>query len=416
MTAFWIAAGLLLAGALLFVLPPLLSGRAREIVASHDAANVSIYRDQLAELEADLASGAIPPEQYEQSKREIEKRVLEEVGGGETSSAAQAPGRMPAILVGLAIPALAIGLYVMLGTPAGLDPKQAAAAAGQDASHSITPEQIAAMTETLAERLKQNPNDLEGWAMLARSYGVLQRYPEAAKAYAEAVRLQPNNAQLLADYADTLGMAQGRSLLGEPEKVIEQALRADPNNIKALALSGTVAFARKEYARAAAQWQKILPLLPPESDFARAIGASVAEATTLAGGKPPAAAPQAQTAQAAAAGGANVSGTVSLAPAIAGKVAPTDTVFVFARAAEGPRMPLAIVRKQVKDLPFRFSLDDSMAMAPNAKLSLFPQVVVGARVSKSGNATAQAGDFEGLSAPVQLGAKNLEVTIASEVR
>lgn len=250
--------------------------------------------------------------------------------------------------------------------------------------------------------------------MLARSYNALGRYDQAASAYAKAARQLPNDAQLLADYADTLAMAQGRRLQGEPEQLIARALKIDPNNIKALALAGSAAFDTKNYAKAVDYWERTLRLAPPDSDFARSVSASVAEARSLGtGGAPVAPSRDASTTAASKSG---VSGMVKLAPELAAKVAPTDTVFIFARAASGPRTPLAILRKQVQELPVTFSLDDSMAMAPDMSLSNFSQVVVGARISKSGNANSRPGDLEGFSAPIANSAAGISVVIDSVVR
>jgi len=264
------------------------------------------------------------------------------------------------------------------------------------------------MVERLAERLKTDSANVEGWMLLARSYGAFGRFKESADAYSNAVKLRPGDAQLLADYADALGMALGRRLEGEPEKLIARALEIDPRNLKALALAGTAAFERKNYQAAAGYWERMLPLVPPESDDARSIRGNVDEARSLEKGAPPVAA-------AAPKGGA-LRGEVKLAPAIAAQAAPTDTVFIFARAVQGSPMPLAVLRKQVRELPVQFSLDDSMAMAPGASLSGSPQVIVGARVSKSGSPAAQPGDLQGLSAPVANNASGVTVVIDTVVR
>jgi cytochrome c-type biogenesis protein CcmH len=368
----------------------------------------------LVELDADVAAGTISRDQFDQARREIEQRVLEDASGAPSAAAAAGHGKVAAVVVGIAIPVLSVAIYLALGSPQALDPKVAASRPAQEQGHEVTPEQIAAMVDSLAERMKANPENVEGWVMLARSYNAMQRFPEAAQAYAQAIQRVPDNAQLLADYADVLAMVQGRKLEGEPEKYIQRALQADPNNLKALLLAGTVAFDRQDFKQAAAHWEKAQGMVPPESDFARSIANSIAEARQKGGlAAAPAAAP---VAAAPAGAGASIAGTVRLAPGLAAKAAPTDTVFIFARAASGPRMPLAIVRKQVKDLPASFTLDDSMAMAPNMRLSNFPQVVVGARVSKAGSATPQPGDLEGASAPVAVGASGLTVTIESEVK
>lgn len=422
MIAFWIVAVLLTAGALLFVLTPLL--RKEAVAHPHalrDEVNLMVLRDQLHELDADMAAGTIDAAAYESSRRELEKRVAEDVQPG-TALAKTVPRKNAVgLLVGMSLPVVAVSLYFLLGNPSGLDPAQTAAP--KEAAHKVTEEQIQAMVTTLAQRLKDSPDDVQGWSMLARSYNALGRFGEAADAYARLVKLVPGNADMLADYADTLAMSLNKSLQGEPEKLIARALEADPKNIKALALSGSAAFERRDYQAAITRWKKILAIVPADSDLARSTNDSIGEAQTLAAGKPavaptPVAAapsptkPTAPSAPAAAA--AEVGGTVELDAALRKQVADTDTVFIFARAAQGPKFPLAVLRKQVKDLPTAFVLDDSMSMMPDAKLSSFPMVVVGARVSKSGSATPTPGDLEGLTEPVSPGAKNLKIRINTQ--
>lgn len=414
MTTFWIIGGLFVVAALLFVVPPLLARRGGGGV-SRSGINAAIYRDQLRELEADVRAGTLSAEHYEKARREIELRLLEDTSEADASVAdTSRRGRLTAVVVGLAVPLVAIGLYLVVGNPQGLTPERTAT--GDQAPHSLDLQQVQAMVEKLAARLQAQPDDAEGWVMLARSYNAMGRFQEAATAYANAVARLPANAQLLADYADTLAMAQGRRLAGEPENLIKRALQADPDNVKALALAGTVAFEKKDYVEAAAQWEKIMRLVPPESDIARSVSSSIAEARSLGKGAGVASSTlPAETGAPAAGGGARVSGVVRLAPTLASRAAPTDTVFIFARAPSGPRMPLAIVRKQVRELPVKFVLDDTMAMAPGMRLSDFPQVVIGARISKSANATPQAGDLEGRSGPVKVGSAGIAVVIDSIV-
>ena len=412
MTEFWIAAGLLVAAALLFLLPPLWRSHAPAARTDRDAGNADLYRGQLAELDRDLAAGSLSEEQHREAKLEIERRLLEDVGmpaAQMTSAAVRVPRWVP-LAVGAAIPVFAVSFYFWVGNPGALDP---AARPAPDAAHSVTPEQVAAMIERLAERLKQTPEDTEGWVMLARSFSVLGRFDESAKAYAHVTRLVPNDAGLLADYADALGMARGRRLEGEPYAIVERALKADPNHVKSLALAGSAEFELKRYAGAAAYWERIIPLVGADSEYGRSIQASIEDARSL--GKIPAGsvakAPAAPVAKAPAAADAAITGTVTLAPALASQVAPGDTLFVFARAAEGGRMPLAIVRASAGNLPYEFRLDDSHAMSPEARLSGQARVVVGARISKSGNATPQPGDLQGVSPPVAPGASGLVVVI-----
>ena len=403
MTAFLVIVGLLAAGALAFVVPPLLR-RGTGAGVSRDAINVAVYRDQLRELEADLRAGTLAQDQYDKAHREIEARLLQDVSGA-GAVAAKPHSRAAAVTLGIAIPACALAVYLVVGNPRALAPEGDGTGA-----HGLTEQQVVALVDRLAARLRDNPEDGEGWVMLGRSYLVLERFKEAAEAYANATARLPKDAQLLADYADALGMAQGRNLQGGPEKIIARALAIDPDNVKALALAGTAAFNRKDYARAVQHWERMLTVVPADSEVAQAVRGSIAEARSLGGGAP------AGKPAPSAGGSARVSGVVKLAPELAGKVAHTDTVFIFARAAEGPRMPLAILRKQVRDLPVEFALDDSMAMTPATKLSDHPRVVVGARISKSANANPQPGDLQGLSAPVKVGTERVNVVIDTELR
>lgn len=409
MTTFLIVGGLLIAGALLFILPPLLRKPSAQRV-SRKAVNITLYRDQIKELDTDLQSGTLSAEHYEKAKRELEARLIDDVDTDDVIADRPLHGRVSAITLGLALPLFAIALYLAVGNPQALVPGQGKTASG--AGHEVTAEQIEEMVQRLAARLQSNPDNVEGWIMLARTYGALGRFDQAASAYASAEKQSPNDAQLLADYADTLAMAQGRRLQGEPEKLIARSLKIDPNNIKALALAGSVAFDNKDYAKAVDYWERILRLAPPDSEFARSVSASVAEARTL--GKM--GAPAAPRSASAAANKSGISGVVKLAPELAAKAAPTDTVFIFARAADGPRIPLAVLRKQVRELPVTFALDDSMAMAQGMSVSSFPRIVVEAHVSKAAQATPQPGDLKGISTPVANNAAGITVVINSEVR
>ena len=427
MITFVLIAAAMVAAALACVLLPLLK-RGKAGGVAREASNVAILRDQLRELDADLATGTMPRDQYDQAKRELEQRVLEESQAiPQGASAPTQSAAWTAAILGSAIPITALVLYVALGNHDAFAPMAARSAKG-GADHEVTPQQVEAMAANLAARLEKEPGNVDGWVMLARTYYATNRHAEAARAFDRAVALMPDNADLLADYADSVGAAEG-GLRGKSLELIERALKADPTHWKALALAGTAAFNRKDYKQAVDYWERMKKTVPPDSPIAGSIDASIAEARELGGLKagPASASPALAAAPAggaakgppspapappaAALPGATIAGTVSLAPALATKVAPTDTVFIFARPAEGSKMPLAIIRKQVKDLPIPFSLDDSMAMAPNFALSNFPAVVIGARVSKSGGAAPQSGDLEGLSPAVKIGATGLSVVI-----
>jgi len=325
-------------------------------------------------------------------------------------------------MIAVLLPASAVGLYLKLGSPAAIAPAAqpvvaAASAAAQKSPHGMSFDQIRTSAKELAARLESNPGDGEGWATLARSYNVLGRFAEAAAAYEKAVSLLPVEAQLLADYADALAMSQGQKLDGRPLEIIRQALKIDPANLKALGLAGTAAFERKDYRGAAGYWEKVVQAAPADSEFARSIDSSLEEARALAGGSQPVAAlpaimpPVNPVSMGADPGAATLSGTVSLAPQLAAKVKPDDTVFIFARAESGSRMPLAILNKSYRDLPMTFTLDDSSAMAPGMKLSSAGAVMVVARISRSGNASAQSGDLEGVIGPVKPGSRDIQLKI-----
>jgi cytochrome c-type biogenesis protein CcmH len=297
------------------------------------------------------------------------------------------------------------------------------------APHSTQTEQIEAMIGRLAARLKDKPDDAEGWTMLARSYTAQGKYADALPAFKKAMELRPSDAQAIADYADGLAVVNNRSLEGEPAVLIEKAVKLDPKNVKALSLAGTVAFTKNDFKGAVGYWDKAIAASDPNSDFTRQLQGALNEARERAGmprlavAEPDPAPAQAQApaqvqdrAPAAASGTAEVSGRVSLDPKFKGQVGPDDTVFVFARAPTGSKMPLAITRKKVSDLPLDFRLDDSMAMSPAARLSTVPQVVVGARISKSGNAMPVPGDLQILSAPVNVGTKGIKLEINEAVR
>src|SRR6266513_2468229 len=278
LTIFVVLGVVLIAVALLFIVPPLARRVARPSETC-DAVNAAVYRDQLRELEADLRAGTLAPDQYEKARLEIEARLIADVGTGDASAETPRGARGAALALGLAIPICALAVYLSVGNPSAVLPQ----AAGGANPHGMTVAQFEAAVVRLAARMKDNPEDAEGWMMLGRSYAVLGRFGEASEAYARAAARMPRDAQLLADYADALAMAQGRTLRGEPEKILLRALAIDPNNVKALLLAGTAAFNRNDHSAAIRLWERVLSLLPAESDMIQRVQASIAEARSLAG-------------------------------------------------------------------------------------------------------------------------------------
>ena len=403
--------------------------------------SVAALRQQLQHLNERLARRDISAAKHAPLKTKLERQLLDAVLADPAATAAPTSTPRPSTrlvaLLGAAVVALAGGGYAVTGSPglpsAGTPGAVMASPEGGGAPASA--EEFAAVVERLAQKLKDQPDNPEGWAMLARSYARLSRPADALAAYAKAVTLKGDDPQLLADYADLMAFQNNRTLTGEPTQLIERALKLDPNHPKALALAGSAAFDRKDFSVAVRHWELLASQSPPGSEFLTQLQGGIDEARKL-GGLPPAvaaaaaaapaastarpaaltAAPAAPTATPAATSGARITGTVRLAPALASRVSPEDTVFVLARPAEGSRMPLAVSRHRVKDLPLQFSLDDSMAMAATARLSLFERVVVVARISKTGQAMSAAGDISGQSAPVSNSSRDLVIELTEVVK
>jgi len=415
MATFLIAAALLVAATLLVLLRPwrrAAQAARRDDLTARDA-NTAVYRDQLAEIDRDLAAGTLLPTDHEQARSELQKRLLADAGAAEPAMAPLTSGRGTMIALAIALPVLAAGLYAWRGTPSALVPPAA--------QHSdVTQQQIEQMLATVVARVEKNPNDSKAWMVLARSYRAMGRLAESANAFEKMGReTLDRDPVLLTEYADVLANLAKGDLQGRPLKLVEQALALDPNHAMALSMSATAAYQRQDFKTAAAQWQQLLPMLPPESDYAKWVVQTLAE---LRAGGGAASAPVAAAARAASPATASakpaataaataVSGRVTLSPALASKVQPGDTVFVFARAVQGPRMPLAVKRGLVSDLPMDFVLDDSTAMSPEFKLSSMAEVRVEVRVSRSGSATPSAGDLIGQGPVVKPGATGVAVQI-----
>ena len=398
--------------------------------ATFDLAGTKRQLQQLQDLHS---TGALSDHAFEEGRVKLERRILDWVISAEwpptpsilSASAPKPNGKLLAVL-GVFVLAIAAGGYFWMGGSSTGNPDVMSGESEQGTStnadgpgagkpHATNFDQIAAMTDKLASRLKENPEDSEGWAMLARSYNVLGRNPEALAAYDKALALRGNDAVLLADYADALALKNGRNLDGEPMKMVDRALKIEPKNLKALSLAGTNAFQKKDYAGAVKYWEQVIQFGPPNNSLVVQVLPALTEARELAG-MPPIDRLLSVDKNPAPISGLALTGTVTLAPALAKEAKPEDTVFIFARAVDGSRMPLAILQKKVKDLPIKFTLDDSMAMSPESTLSKAGNVTVGARVSKSGNAMPQKGDLTGQSVAVPAGSKDVTIEIKETVK
>jgi cytochrome c-type biogenesis protein CcmH len=398
---FWLIALILIAIALAFVLPPLLGARRPDTGEADDRDNLNLYRSRIAALDEQCRLGALGEDDLAQAKDELSRELLADSDAAPASgSGAPALVSRPwlAIAVGLAVPLLAVSLYQRLGEPRAIDPP--AAASSEPA--------VEDLVARLAARMRSEPGDSEGWLMLGRSYMAMERYAEAVDAFTAAHQLLGDGPELLSDLAEAEALMGGQDFLGTPGAHLESALELDPEYPKALWLGAFAAMQRGEAALAVRRWQSLLDRQPADSEAAQILRGLIAD-SGIAEAAPDTrvAAPQAQP---------GLTVNVVLADRLAAGLSGGETLFVFARAAQGPPMPLAVARKQVRDLPLTVTLDDSMAMAPGMKLSNFDRVVVGARISMSDSATPGSGDLQGFSEAVQVGGEDtVNVTITQRV-
>lgn len=418
MLLFWIVIFLLI-GAVLFQILPVLTRPSAVIKTDANAEKRAIFRQQFDEIEQDKINGVLDESQYEIAKSELQRRMLDEIGTTQVepvTAIQNTPDRRLALILLVLIPILAILIYYKIGSPASVTipvatPNTFSADAGKQPipDHSNMVSDLEPLLESLKGKLEKDPGDGSGWALLARSYVELKRHSDAVPAYEKAAKAFPDDAQLLADYADALAVVNGHDLTGKPEELTKQALKLDPHNVKALLLAATIAYNKKDFKEAITLWERLQQDLPADSDVLPDVKAALAEAYAVSGIKPSLQVAKQVVAEKVA-GPVEISGTVSIAPALASKLNPTDTVFVFAKATKGAPMPLAIVRLTAKELPYKYVLDDNSALMPGNKLSSASEVLVVARVSKSGDATSQAGDLQGKSAAVKPGDKvNIEI-------
>lgn len=427
MTTLWLVVLLLLLATLLCLIPPLVR-RAPPAGPASDASVRAFYLAQRDQLRRDRQNGSLSADGLARAEDELQRDLLQDLALRQQQAApvrGQRAGVAAACLLSVLIPVAAMLLYGKLGNPrAAADVSVMAGAAEPHAAE--TGDDMAVAINALAQRLRQAPDDADGWYTLARSYETLRRYADAVAAYQQVLRLFPGQPAVLADMADALLSANR----GEPDanavEAVAQALATQPDQPKALALAGMMALRRGDAAEALAHWERLQALLPPDSEAARQIQSNIAQARAMAAGTTagsnralPASAgtkAEAKPAGDASASAARISGQARIADALRGQVQPGDTVFILARPVEGSRMPLAILQWRVSDLPRAFVLDDSSAMSPDATLSRASKVRVEIRISRSGTAAARAGDLSGVLPDVAVGADGLELVADTLVR
>ena len=391
MTSFLISALLLLILVLVLLLRPLFFP-AKESATSRRQMNAAIYREELDKLEADRLAGRVDGDSYEQTHAEMRQRLFQDTDEADDLAVLGSP-KKTIIGICLFVVLLSAGFYFYLG--------DATRVAEKNAETPMTQESVEKMVAEFAAKMEKEPDNLKGWAMLARSYRILGRNAEAAKAYARAGSFVDADPQLLADYADVLAANADGNFAGKPQQLINKALTLDPNNLLALWLSGTAAFNAQNYKAAVQSWEKLAKQLPVDTDEARAIAASIAEARSK-GGLAPAKAPVISN--------QGVSGQVEIAPELKSKIQHGDVFMVIARKP-GERMPVAVLKTAVTAFPMNFVLNDALAMSPNALISQLPEVSVEVRISKTGMAMPESGDL--LSAPqnIKVGTTNARLMI-----
>lgn len=409
MVAFVIVAAAMLAAALALLLVPLLrngSTRNPALEAKRKLKLLDQARDE----------GLLGDAEYDEKRAALGRLVLESIDRP-TPRSRTAFGT--ALGLALLLPATAIVMYRLVGEPTALDPS--ALLAPEDHGQNMD-----AAIGKLADKLKQNPDDAEGWALLGRAYEATGHFAEARDALKRARAIAPNDADINVAYAEALALTDdSRRIQGEPLAIIEQVLKSDPDHQRALWLRGISEYQAKKFDTAIATWTHLATLLPKDSSVARSVQQEIARAQATRDGREipddnevSAANPATdQPKQSVTEAGPTITVKVSLAPKLKDKLAASDVLFVFAKAANGPPMPLAIQRTTADKLPVTVTLTDGMGMMPTMKLSQFPQVIIGARISKSGNAIAQTGDLQVLSAPIPVTrSEPIELTIDQVVQ
>jgi len=391
MTSFLIPAALLLILVLVLLLRPLFFP-AKESATSRRQMNAAIYREELDKLEADRLAGRVDSANYDQTHAEMRQRLFQDTDEADDLAVLGSPKKT---IIGICIfvALLSTGVYFYFGAAPQISDKSA--------EQPMTQESVEKMVSEFAAKMEKDPDNLKGWAMLARSYRILGRNTDAANAYARAGSFVDGDPQLLADYADVLAANANGNFAGKPQELINKALTLDPNNLLALWLSGTAAFNAQNYKAAVQAWEKLAKQLPPDTDEARAIAASIAEARNK-GGLPSVVTLPMST--------QGIGGQVGISSELQSKVQAGDTLMVIARKP-GERMPVAVLRTPVTAFPMSFVLNDALAMSPNALISQLPEVSVEVRVSKTGMAMPESGDLISAPQTIKVGTNNIRLMI-----
>ena len=396
-----IALGIALCVAVVF-LWVLLRERKPVTQASQAKANAKVYRDQILDLDREHDSGHISDQEWQQSRDELSLRLLEDTSAVDDPAAkTEKPAIWTAVVLAVALPLGSMAMYMWVGQPEALNPL------ALKTPDQVDPKDLTKMAQTLAEKLKDKPDNLQGWVMLGRTYRTLENFDAALKAYDSALKLSADD-DLKLERIEIIAMQRQGQFEGEPWNVIREVLQRDPQHFGALLTAGSASYAEGKFADALKYWEQARKPLDANNPDLQGLESAIATVRERLG-MPPAKATPAATS------GLNVTGQVNLSASLKSKASPNDVVFIYATPANGDRMPLAIFKTTVSQLPFNFTLDDSTAMAPDRKLSAAGEVMVKVRVTKSGNAMPQSGDLSGSLGPVKVGAKGLKLEIKDQI-
>lgn len=398
MIVFGIVAAVITVVTLVVLLPSLLRARDKDEV-SRQGLNVTVYRDQLQELDNDLVNGLINQHEFEQAKQEIESGLLHDVAAPDDKIKSIEGSSTTAIFIALFLPLFAGFLYFELGAPLSLNDGDEVTATGLQFQ---TEGQLKEIVQDLRKAVTESPDDGETWTVLARAHLMLGEFPQSVGAFREAEKFLAPDSQFFADLSDATAMANGGNMQGEPVRLLRQAIELDPNNEKALWLFGTAAFEAGDLEAALVPWRRLLGLIEADSESARTMSDNIKQVeammvnvnNTRLSPNP-----------------GRVDGTISISDELKQKLNPDTVVFIFAMASEGPKVPLAAMRVTVAELPLTFTLDDSMAMIPAMRLSTVSDVILTARASKSGDAIAASGDLQGTLEGVKVGSSDNQLVI-----
>ena len=370
--------------------------------ASQANANAKVYRDQILDLDHEHNSGHISDEEWQQSRDELSLRLLEDTSAVDDPAAkTEKPAIWTAVVLAVALPLGSMGMYMWVGQPEALNPL------ALKTPDQVDPKDLTKMAQTLAEKLQDKPDNLQGWVMLGRTYRTLENFDAALRAYDSALKLTDDD-DLKLERIEVIAMQRQGQFEGEPWNVIREVLQRDPQHFGALLTAGSASYAEGKFADALKYWEQARKPLDANNPDLEGLESAIATVRERLGMPPAKAAPAVTS-------GLNVTGQVNLSASLKSKASPNDVVFIYATPANGDRMPLAIFKTTVSQLPFNFTLDDSTAMAPDRKLSAAGEVMVKVRVTKSGNAMPQSGDLSGSLGPVKVGAKGLKLEIKDQI-